>query len=612
MELTINADDLGWGPPRDAGVLLALERGLCDSASIMPTGVGFEAACEAVHRLKLAGRVGMHFVMTEGKPLTDCIRHEKRLCDDEGMFVDRQRRIWMLSTSEASAVAEEMRAQLDACRRYGLPIHHVDSHSHSHEEWAVMEIVIAITKEHCIPAIRIARNCGRSTGIAKAVYRRMVNSRLRNAGLARTDFFGSWQDVVFSRHRWLRTRGHVEAMVHPVLNEQGVIDDLMSSRSLTEIHAALVAACGPGDQVPAPHAHRASPSEIQTCDRSLGVSAVSVIVPCYNGAALVRRCLDSVFAQTLKPGEVIVVNDGSTDNSAQIVAEYGSRVRYFEQTNQGPATARNVGFRMATGKYVAMLDADDYWLPEFLRRCVGFLESCPDALAVSVGWKVKTWGHKECVRPAFLAEELRFKPKGPRILEEFFGFWGAHNHITPGSNVIRKAAFDQVGQMRSDLRICEDVEFWGYLATFGTWGFIPEVLYVNDGTAVEAAQGWLNKHRLRWRNCPTVEQWQERIAPRLRDEDWPGFRVMRGRIARMVAHNKILAAEDREARRVVREFGAAFPKDKLGLLLRAGSSLGPLGWKLCAFLLRRREEFKALMLAATTRRSAKSGTRGSS
>jgi glycosyltransferase involved in cell wall biosynthesis len=341
-------------------------------------------------------------------------------------------------------------------------------------------------------------------------------------------------------------------------------------------------------------------------------NSVSVIIPCYNAAASIARCLDSVLSQTLPPSHVIVADDGSTDDSIGIVEGYGDAITILRQSNQGPAAARNAGFRVVTGEYVAMLDADDYWLPEFLKTCVGFLEAHPEAVAVSAGQQIKVWGHDECIRPAILAEDSPDKPRVPVVLKDFFDFWAAHNHITTGSNVIRKAVLDQAGVQRPELRICEDLEFWGYLATWGKWGFVPEVLFVCDGTAVEAAQGWLTKHRIRWQNCPTVEQWQERILPRLSAEDWPGFRVVRGRIAKIVAHNKILAGKDCEARGTVREYGAAFPTDKVGRLLKAASSLGPIGWKLCAIMLRNRERFKALRMALTAGRNTGTNASGRS
>jgi len=94
---------------------------------------------------------------------------------------------------------------------------------------------------------------------------------------------------------------------------------------------------------------------------------VSVIIPLYNKSNYIARALNSVFAQTLTDFEVLVIDDGSTDNSLEIVCQYSdSRLKIIEQNNAGPGSARNRGIREAKAKYVAFLDADDEWLPDYL------------------------------------------------------------------------------------------------------------------------------------------------------------------------------------------------------------------------------------------------------
>ena len=95
---------------------------------------------------------------------------------------------------------------------------------------------------------------------------------------------------------------------------------------------------------------------------------VSVVIPCYNGAAFLRQTLDSVLAQSRPPREVLVVDDGSTDDSAAIAASFGPPVRVISQENQGESVARNRGLDEAAGAWVAFLDADDLWEPEKLER----------------------------------------------------------------------------------------------------------------------------------------------------------------------------------------------------------------------------------------------------
>ena len=90
---------------------------------------------------------------------------------------------------------------------------------------------------------------------------------------------------------------------------------------------------------------------------------VSVVIPTYNGAAEVRRAIDSALAQSGCEVEVIPVNDGSTDDTASVLNSYGSRIRAVHQKNSGPAATRNAGIAAATGDWVAFLDHDDYWQP---------------------------------------------------------------------------------------------------------------------------------------------------------------------------------------------------------------------------------------------------------
>src|SRR5687768_4945424 len=91
---------------------------------------------------------------------------------------------------------------------------------------------------------------------------------------------------------------------------------------------------------------------------------VSVVIPCYNSAAWIRDAIGSCLAQTYQPLDIVVVNDGSTDNSVQIIEEYGQRVRLVSIANGGLSAARNFGMSVARGEYIQFLDADDYLLPE--------------------------------------------------------------------------------------------------------------------------------------------------------------------------------------------------------------------------------------------------------
>src|SRR6476660_1471039 len=104
---------------------------------------------------------------------------------------------------------------------------------------------------------------------------------------------------------------------------------------------------------------------------------VSVIIPVYNGTCYLRAALESVFAQTYRPFEVIVVDDGSLDDSG-VIAQSFDDVRYIHQENQGVAAARNNGIEVARGEFLAFLDQDDLWTPEKLKLQMGHLLSDPE------------------------------------------------------------------------------------------------------------------------------------------------------------------------------------------------------------------------------------------
>ena len=123
-------------------------------------------------------------------------------------------------------------------------------------------------------------------------------------------------------------------------------------------------------------------------DGSLSHPLVSVVIPAYNCGRFIEEALESVFAQDYPALEVIVVDDGSTDDTREKVMRYGSRVSLVVQRNGGAAAARNEGIRRSRGKYVAFLDGDDFWLPGKLRHQVDHLERHPDIALCCTRWHV--------------------------------------------------------------------------------------------------------------------------------------------------------------------------------------------------------------------------------
>jgi glycosyltransferase involved in cell wall biosynthesis len=300
--------------------------------------------------------------------------------------------------------------------------------------------------------------------------------------------------------------------------------------------------------------------------------------------------LDSVLGQTRPPKQVIVIDDGSTDGTKATVKAYGSAVTYVYQENAGQGAARNEGLRRASGDYVAFLDADDYWKPEFVETCYAYLEGHPEVDAVSTLLVTRYADGSERVQPESLHGPGR--PKTAFAIDGFFDFWAEHDHIRTGSNLIRKSLIEQAGGQRADLRVSQDLEYWGYLATFGTWALIPVPLWVGNSRAAAARSGWRAKYRQRRRLCPSVESWEQRIAPRLKPEERRGFEIVRGRVAAGYAHNKILGGAPRDALHIVRTYGDSMPTSRLSRLMRWGAKGGPVGWRLACGIIVGREMAK--------------------
>jgi glycosyltransferase involved in cell wall biosynthesis len=327
-----------------------------------------------------------------------------------------------------------------------------------------------------------------------------------------------------------------------------------------------------------------------------GGGSVSVIIPAYEAANHLRGAIDSALGQQLPPEEVIVINDGSTDATDAVGKSHGSRIVYVQQSHAGQGAARNAGLAIAKGEFVAFLDADDFWRPEFLRTCVQFLRTHGDAVAVSTGLITQMFDGSHVIHPPELCGDGAVA-REPFMIDRFFDAWARYDHVRTGSNVIRRSVIDKAGFQRVDLPITEDLEYWGYLATFGKWGFIPQPLWMGNSRRAAVAQGWIHKHRLRWRSCPDVESWEERIVPRLLPEQRQAFEIVRGRIALIYAQNKILGGARASARRIVRQYGAAMPTCSLTRILRLGIKGHWLGWQVACGIVQCHEWAKAAGLS---------------
>lgn len=194
---------------------------------------------------------------------------------------------------------------------------------------------------------------------------------------------------------------------------------------------------------------------------------VSVIVPNYNGGAFIEQALDSIVAQSYTNIEIIAVDDGSSDDSAEILEHYKStepRMKVVFQENSGVAVARNVGIGCATGDYIAFLDSDDYWHPEKLSLQIKFLEKSPSfAVCFSsfLVWLPEDRAHYRSPENIYSAIAVHKNLD----LDDAYSGWIYHIllqdvYVWTGTVVIRREIFDEVGCFNEDLKIGEDHDLW--------------------------------------------------------------------------------------------------------------------------------------------------------
>jgi len=177
--------------------------------------------------------------------------------------------------------------------------------------------------------------------------------------------------------------------------------------------------------------------------------SVSVIIPTYNRGWTLRAAVDSVLAQTYRDFELIVVDDGSTDDTAEILQSYGPDIQVLRQANAGVSAARNTGVRSAKGAFIAFLDSDDRWRPDKLGVQVDFFASHPEAVICQTE---EIWIRKgQRVNP----KKVHQKPSG-RIFKASLALC----LVSPSAVMLHKALFDEIGGFDETLPACEDYDLW--------------------------------------------------------------------------------------------------------------------------------------------------------
>lgn len=194
---------------------------------------------------------------------------------------------------------------------------------------------------------------------------------------------------------------------------------------------------------------------------------ISVIMPCYNAETYVTEAIQSVLEQTYPNIELVVVDDGSTDRSKDILKKLGDRILFLEQANQGPYPARNLGLKHAKGEFVAFLDADDWWRRDCLEQLQAALAMHPDAALAYCGWQnVGLSGPRgnPYVPPDYeVAEKLEYFLRAAAP-------WPIH------AALVRRSALDAAGGFDTHWKTCMDYDLWLRIGARHKVVRVPEVL----------------------------------------------------------------------------------------------------------------------------------------
>lgn len=243
---------------------------------------------------------------------------------------------------------------------------------------------------------------------------------------------------------------------------------------------------------------------------------VSVVIPTFNCSHLLPGAIDSALAQTHAPLEVVVVDDGSTDDTARVARTYGDRIRYVHQQNQGTAAARNTGIAHSSGEYIALLDQDDRWLPQKLERQLPYFLPDPSVGLVHTGGRV--------IDSASGAVTSEYLPPAELDVHELMAWC----RVGCATVVLRRAALEAVGGFDPKLPGADDWDLWIRVAARYRVLGCPEVLVEihehpgNQGKRVErmytVASDVVRKHRNLHPGCAQCGEASRSAEVRLRED----------------------------------------------------------------------------------------------
>ena len=197
---------------------------------------------------------------------------------------------------------------------------------------------------------------------------------------------------------------------------------------------------------------------------------ISVIIPTYNRSKLLIRAIKSVINQTLQPEEIIVIDNGSTDNTSNIIARYFRNIRYFFHDKKGVSSARNKGLKISRGNWISFLDSDDEWVKDKLMLQREYLLKNSNAQFLHTN---EIWYKNG----KYLNQKKIHKKSGGFIFKNCLELCC----ISPSSTMIKKSLFDQIGYFDESLEVCEDYELWLRISSKIKIHFLEDKLTIKHG-----------------------------------------------------------------------------------------------------------------------------------
>lgn len=283
---------------------------------------------------------------------------------------------------------------------------------------------------------------------------------------------------------------------------------------------------------------------------------ISVITPVFNDEKTIARAVKSILEQSYKDLEIIIVDDGSTDNTRTEIEKFGDKVNYTYQENAGPAAARNTALKQAKGQWIAFLDADDRWLPDKLEKQMSLLQRNPE-----LKWCCVNRYQSDGERKAAFGDENKIKKAlGERDYFENY-FLASADGVCPiitSCLIVRRDIFDKLGGFNTDYLRGQDIDMWWRIAHYyPAIGYSPEPLvirYLEDENPVTR-----KRRRAEWKGTIRRKLIAEHYRQAEKNNSLDVFRPF----AKMMLCEGLLAmvfgGYKKQARQTVKQFPSLIP-----------------------------------------------------